>query len=223
MIKRLLKILIGLSLIPACIGTSGAFYNVLCSIKSLGRTEVFFLAGALSYILIFVFLFKMNYLYVLGHEAVHAVFAMLFGGKVKSFNVSGRGGSVGTTKSNFIISLAPYFFPVYTAAIVLGFVAVKFFLKDAAQYNSLILYLIGFSVSFHFVMTAHSLKTEQPDLVQNGYIFSLTLIYIINILVLTLLLSFIFKNVNMPAFFKDSFVRSKEVVVYILRLLFSAD
>ncbi|MFH2137689.1 MAG: hypothetical protein ABII88_04195 [Candidatus Omnitrophota bacterium] len=205
-----MKIFIGLGLIPICIGVSQGLYEAIVSLKAIGKTHLFFISGIGAYILIHLFVVKFNYLYVLGHESVHAFFAMLFGGKVKSFKVSSGGGSVGTTKTNFIISLAPYFFPIYTAALSLIFLILCFFWKGAYQYTNIFIFSLGFSLSFHFVMTADSLKTKQPDLVDNGYLFSLVLIYIVNIIILIIPLSFLYKEVSLSVFFQSSWVHAKD-------------
>ncbi|MBU0633999.1 MAG: M50 family metallopeptidase [Candidatus Omnitrophica bacterium] len=221
MLTRIFKIVIGIALIPACWGITGAFYNLLCSIQSFGRAETFFLWGAIAYLLLYAFLFKLNYIYVFGHEAVHALFAMLFGGKVRSFRASSKGGSVGVTRSNFIISLAPYFFPVYTVLLGIIFVSVELLFQTTFQQTNLFIFLIGFSACFHFVMTANTLKTQQPDLTENGYIFSLTLIYIMNILVLAGMLSLIFKNISWVVFLKEGLSRSRQIIGLVIEQLFS--
>ncbi len=220
MLKRLFKILIGFVLVPVCIGTSQAFYDLLGSLRAAGRAPRFFLGGIITYVGIHLLFFKLDYLYVLGHEAVHAVFTWIFGGAVKSFRVSAKGGSVATTKSNFLISLAPYFFPLYTVLISLIFLVAQFFFKAIFEYTNVFMYLVGFSLAFHLIMTADTLKTKQPDLAENGYVFSLTLIYILNILILALSLSFIFENVKMFPFLKDAFHFSRDIVWVIREQLF---
>ena len=56
------------------------------------------------------------WIYVVGHELTHVVWSWLFGGKVKKFRASSSGGEVVVTKSNFLVALAPYFFPLYELA-----------------------------------------------------------------------------------------------------------
>ena len=59
------------------------------------------------------------WIYVFGHELTHALWTWLFGGQVKKMKVSSSGGHVIISKTNFLIALAPYFFPLY-AVIVVG-------------------------------------------------------------------------------------------------------
>ena len=111
---KILKSAIGILLLPLVAGFSVAFYKQFGNIEvAFTMGQQYFLLGIITYGLIQLFLFKPVYLYVLGHEAVHVLATWLCLGRVKSFKISSRGGSVSTTKSNFFISLSPYFIPVY--------------------------------------------------------------------------------------------------------------
>ncbi|MBU4305215.1 MAG: hypothetical protein KJ893_06315 [Candidatus Omnitrophica bacterium] len=201
MLKRVSKLIIGIALIPVCVGASIAFYELICAVRPQSSAHVVFLAGIVCYAVLYLASFKMNFLYVLGHEAVHAIFALLCGGTVKSFNVSTKGGSVGTTKTNVLISLGPYFFPFYTIILCAGFMAAAFFRPEIIRYANVFMFLLGFSISFHFLMTVNSLRTEQPDLAENGHLFSITLLYLINLIILAVLLSVVFKGTDIAGFF----------------------
>lgn len=213
--RRLFKNLIGLLLLPVCAGTSMALFDLLKSLRPVGQTQLFFIGGMLTYALLYLVSFKMTFLYVLGHEAVHALFAVLSGGAVKSFSVSTKGGNVTTTKTNTIVSLGPYFFPIYTVFFALIFFVLGVFFQETYRYTNVFLYLSGFSIAFHFFMTFNSLKTEQQDLIENGHLFSLVLVYIINILVLALLLSLVFSNASMFVFLKRALNCSAQIVQYL--------
>jgi len=215
MIKRILKIFIGAFLFPVCIGTTRAFFELLTGIAPLIRTELFFLAGIITYLVFYFSSLKLTFLYVLGHETTHAFFSVLCGGAVKSFKVSTKGGSVATTKSNTLVSLGPYFFPIYTILLAVGFFITGLFYRNIYNFSNAFLFLVGFSISFHFVMTLDSLRTEQPDLSGNGYLFSLTLMYLINIIVLGGILSAVFKEANILLFFKNSALATKSILVFI--------
>jgi hypothetical protein len=51
-----------------------------------------------------------------------------------------------------------------------------------ASWDLLWLFLVGFTWGFHFTFTVHTLTVRQPDIVENGRVFALTLIYLLNIL-----------------------------------------
>ena len=63
--------------------------------------------------------------YVFGHELTHAIWVWLMGGKVREFRVSRDGGHILTDTHNFWIALAPYFYPIYSLAVIIlyGFIS----------------------------------------------------------------------------------------------------
>ena len=65
-------------------------------------------------------------------ELTHALWTWLMGGKVNRFKVTSKGGHVIVSKTNFLIALAPYFFPVYAVLVVAVFVIGKFNLELGA-------------------------------------------------------------------------------------------
>src|SRR3989337_3365266 len=117
--NRILKIALGVALIPFCLGFTVQFAAIITSITYKRDVPYYFILGGLAYLTAHILLKKPILTYVFGHELTHALFAVLFGGSVKSFHASDRGGRVTITKSNFIITLAPYFFPLYTVAVLL--------------------------------------------------------------------------------------------------------
>lgn len=119
--------------------------------------------------------------YVLGHELTHAFWALLMGARVSRLRVSARGGSVTVSKSNWIITLAPYFFPFYTM-LVLFLVFVLGIFIDLHPYQPLTLALIGLTYAFHITFTLSILAIRQPDIQEHGRLFSYTTIILLNIL-----------------------------------------
>ena len=154
---------------------------------------------------------------MLGHEAVHAGVAWIFGAKVKSFKVSKKGGSVGTTKSNTVIDLSPYFIPIYAIIISIVYFVV------ASSYNingSVFMYLIGFALAFHMISTIEVMKIRQPDIVKSGYLFSIVMVYALNLVVLSLMFGLLFPSFSLKRFFIDTWRMSAHVYVALVRQLF---
>jgi hypothetical protein len=155
---------------------------------------------------------------VLGHEAVHAGMAWIFGGKIKSFKVSSNGGSVGTDKTNFIIELAPYFFPIYTMLITLAYYV--FSHSYPISGSNVFLFLIGFTLAFHIIATIEIMKVKQPDIVKSGYMFSISFVYIVNIIVMAAIFGLAFPGFETKRFFIDFLEFSKYIYVAVVRQLF---
>lgn len=183
---RLLKLLIGVALLPFCVGATRTLWFLLRSIQPPSYTAVplstWGLAGGfLLWLLLFFCLPRPVRSYVLAHELTHALWGWLMGARVSKLRVSGKSGSVTLSKSNFIIALAPYFFPFYTVLVIAAYVVLSLFL-DLRAYEPLWLGFVGLTWGFHLTFTVTTLMTHQPDIHQNGRIFSYAIIYFLNIL-----------------------------------------
>ena len=179
------KMLCALLLLPACLGAADALWRVL---KASGTAEFFWVAllsGAACWLVVFCLLPKPMLAYVLGHELTHVLWVWLFGGAVSRFKVSAKGGQVVVSKTNFLIALAPYFFPLYVVLIVLAFGLGNWFL-DLRPYLVWFHLLVGAAYAFHLTFTWHILETDQTDISGQGYLFSAVVILLGNALVLLL-------------------------------------
>jgi hypothetical protein len=211
MLNRTFKILLGLALVPFCIGFTWQFGTTIFGITYKREVPYYFLAGVLAYLAAH-FLFKKPILtYVFGHELTHAFFTMLFGGRVKSFHASDRGGRVTITKSNFIITLAPYFFPLYTfVALIVYWLAVTANFRTAAGW---LIFASGTTYSFHLILTSVFLQTDQNDIKEHGAIFSYPLIYLFNILFAAFLIWLLLaENMSYPKFLYGGILKSTKMI-----------
>jgi hypothetical protein len=146
-------------------------------------TWVPFLSGAACWVVIYYLLPKPMWVYVFGHELTHVVWTWLFGGRVKKFKASASGGHVVVNKSNFVIALAPYFFPLYAVLVVLIFLAGHWF-WNWHHYLVWFHLLLGAAYAFHVTLTWHILKHSQTDISEQGYLFSAVIIFLGNVAVL---------------------------------------
>jgi hypothetical protein len=125
------------------------------------------------------------WVYVFGHELTHALWTWLLGGKVKKFKASAKGGHVVVTKNNFVIALAPYFFPFYAVLLMLLFLTGRWLWKWE-HYAVWFHLLLGASYGFHVTLTWHILKSTQSDITEQGHLFSAVIIFLGNVCVLLL-------------------------------------
>lgn len=125
------------------------------------------------------------YVYVYGHELTHRFFIMLCGGKVTEFEVTLQGGHVVTDKNNLLIALSPYFFPIWVMVWLLlsGLVSIFVPWDVIAPF---VFGGLGFWWAFHFYWTIWVIPKDQPDLNENGTFFSLMVIYLCNLVLITL-------------------------------------
>ena len=178
-----IKTAIALLLLPFCAGAVSTLIRVLRATGSADTFWVACLGGGACWLVVFLLLPKPMLFYVFGHELTHAVWTWLFGGRVKRFKASSKGGHVVVSKSNFLIVLAPYFFPLYAVLVLLIF-ALGQMLFGWNRYLVWFHLLIGFTYSFHVTLTWHILRTRQTDITSQGYLFSAVVIFLGNISVL---------------------------------------
>jgi hypothetical protein len=201
MLIKMTKIMFGVVLLPFCAGFTWEFGETVFKIIYKPDVPYYFLAGGLTYLTMHLLFKKPILTYVFGHELTHALFAVLFGGSVKSFQAGERGGRVTITKTNFVITLAPYFFPLYTFfMLVIYWLAVA---TDARGVAGGIIFLTGVSFAFHLVLTFSFLQTDQSDIQEHGYVFSYPLIYLFNVVFAGLLIHVLLaKNSAFLSFFE---------------------
>lgn len=180
-------LLAGLLLLPVCAALVRALGDEVRSLGAAGAdTSVLWLAGgAALWALLYALLPRPVRAYVLAHELSHALWALLLGARVGRIRVGAAGGSVRISRSNVWITLAPYFFPFYTALVAAAY-ALAAALGDPRPWASVWLGLIGLTWSFHLTFTASALAVHQTDLEEYGYLFSLSLIWALNLLALGL-------------------------------------
>jgi len=179
------KTIIAILLLPACIGAAQALWRVLCANGNADTVWVAMGAGAACWVVIYLMLPKPMWIYVFGHEFTHVLWVWLCGGDVKKFKVTSAGGHVIVTKTNFLIALAPYFFPFYVVLVVGVFVA-GHLIWDWHAYLMWFHLCVGAAYAFHITLTWHVLQTRQTDITSQGYLFSAVVIFLGNVAVLLL-------------------------------------
>src|SRR3989344_6595006 len=183
---RLRRFLLGLVLLPPLLAT---FYHLPDALLPLGSdptAALILLGGMLAYVLTELAFSRPMRTFVFGHELTHALAALATGGKVLSFNVSKKGGSVSLSKSNFIVALAPYCVPIYTVLVTVLAFAVRG-ADPSLPVREPFLAAVGFTLAFHASLTLFAIRQEQPDIKKTGSFFSLVFIAFSNLWVLALI------------------------------------
>ena len=124
------------------------------------------------------------------------------GGRVSRFRVSREGGHVITSKANFWIALAPYFFPIYSI-LAIGIYGVLSAFLNVQPYGRLLYAVIGATWAFHFTFTCWMIPKNQTDLSDQGRFFSLVMIYLMNLLLLSVMLVLASPQITFASFSTD--------------------
>jgi hypothetical protein len=178
----------------------------------------FFSLGILLWIITFFGLPRPMLLYVFGHELTHTLWVWLMGGKVSKFRISRDGGYIITDTNNFWVSLAPYFFPIYSILVLTLYGGLSAFM-DVEPYRRWFFGVVGFTWAFHITFTIWMLWKGQTDLIEHGTFFSMMVIYLFNFSVLSLLLILANREVTFASFGNELLQSAAEFSDWCLRLV----
>ena len=128
--------------------------------------------GIGTYFVLWILIFRNNsgrWFLTLEHELTHTLFALLTFHKMIYFEATySNGGKTAYYGSggNWLISIAPYFFPTFSM-IIIGFI---YFAQP--QYYPILIALLGYSIVYHIHSTYIETKIQQPDIQEVGVLFS---------------------------------------------------
>jgi len=182
---KILAFVVGIILLPVCFAmteTAVALVHAVTpsSVAGIPPSAWALGGGFILWIIIYFTIPLPVRTYVLAHELTHALWGAMMGAKIFRMKISKQSGSVTMSKSNFLITLAPYFFPLYTVLIIAGYYILSIF-HDVGAYYLFWLGLVGFTWGFHFTFTISTLMQHQNDIREYGAVFSYAFIYLLNI------------------------------------------
>ena len=201
------KFIFAVFLLPMCGVLTQTFFTAFARATVTQRLWIgeefwFFSLGAVLWLIAFFGLPRPILIYVFGHELTHALWVWLMGGRVSQFRVGAEGGHVVTTKANFWIALAPYFFPIYSILTIAIYGGLSLFL-NVQPYGRLLYAVIGATWAFHFTFTCWMIPKNQTDLTDQGTFFSLVVIYLMNLLLLSVMLILASPQITFESFGVD--------------------
>jgi hypothetical protein len=216
------KFIFAVFLLPMCGVLTQTFFTAFARATVTQRLWAgeefwFFSLGAVLWLIAFFGLPRPILIYVLGHEVTHALWVWLMGGRVSQFRVGPDGGHVVTSKANFWIALAPYFFPIYSILTIAIYGGLSFFL-NVQPYGRLLYAVIGATWAFHLTFTCWMIPKNQTDLTDQGTFFSLVVIYLMNLLLLSVMLILASRQITFESFGADLLTNLGSFVTWIMEL-----
>ena len=204
---RWVKFIFAIFLLPICAILTQTFFTAFARATIdqrlwAGAEFWFFSLGVVLWLIAFVGLPRPLIVYVFGHEVTHVLWVWLMGGRVSKFRVSGDGGHIVTNRTNFLIALAPYFFPLYSLLAILAYGIASLFV-NVAPYGQLLYAILGITWAFHLTFTCWMIPKNQTDLSDHGTFFSLAFIYLMNLLLLSVLLVIASPQITFAGFGED--------------------
>ena len=210
-----LRMILGVLLLPMCWGVVRAFCDsVMASAGESGgitAESIALVGGMAAFALCWMAVSHPVKTYVLGHELTHAIWGLLFGAMPSKLRVSASGGSVNLTKSNMLITLAPYFFPFYTFLVIVVALITSAFIRPLPCLP-LWMFAVGFTWAFHALFTLETLSQRQPDVKLYGRIFSWVFIFLANV---ALILVFLASTTSLTFMQLGGFLLNRIVDAYV--------
>ena len=219
---RWVKFTFAIFLLPICAILTQTFFTAFARATVTqglwaGEEFWFFSLGAVLWVIAFFGLPRPIVIYVFGHELTHALWVWMMGGRVSRFRVSSEGGHVITSKANFWIALAPYFFPLYSILAIAVYGALNL-VVNMQPYGQLLYAVVGATWAFHFTFTCWMILKNQTDLSDQGTFFSLVVIYLMNLLLLSVMLILASPHITFPGFGADLLTNLGNFTQWIIEL-----
>ena len=204
---RWVKFIVAVFLLPGCVILTETFFTEFARATMAQRLWAgeelwFFSLGGLLWLIAFFGLPRPVLVYVFGHELTHALWVWLMGGRVSRFRVGAQGGHIVTSRTNFWIALAPYFCPIYSIVAIGAYGAASLFVS-VQPYGRLLYAAIGVTWAFHVTFTCWMVSRKQTDLTEHGTLFSLVVIYLMNLLLLGIMLIIASPQITFASFAAD--------------------
>ena len=181
-----IKFAAGILLLPLFYSFSVSFINEFNTVK--GDLALYFWAGAVSFAILYIFIYQPELIYDYGQQAVGALF-------------------------NFykpLARIASYLVPAYTLALFIIYWVLSVIL-GARGITGYFLLLIGFASALHLVFSAKFLNSGRGDFLKADYIFGFSLVYLVNLLLLGCALSLMLKGFSFAGFFTQSLRESGNI------------
>jgi hypothetical protein len=204
---RWVKFVVAIFLVPLCAILSQTFFTAFARATVTQRLWAgeefwFFSLGVVLWLIGFFGLPRPIIVYVFGHELTHALWVLLMGGRVSRFRVGRHGGHIVTNRTNFLIALAPYFFPLYSILAIAAYGIAGLF-YNVQPYGRLLYAVIGATWAFHLSFTLWMIPKNQTDLRDHGTFFSLAIIYLMNLVLLIVMLVVASPQITFASFGND--------------------
>jgi len=208
---QIARFVVGLALVPVCVAAAISFGEMMINtgpgptakgIHALGVLAL----GAVTYVVIFVFLHKSVLRTVFGREPVQTMWSTITGYRLPQPAAGGESHPDSPTDEKgrripLWAVLAPYLIPIYTAVGVLVVWLLKLLVgMSGSTYAFVQAYVIGLTYTFHVFLVANDIRKGQRDLKAAGYLFTLVLLFVVNVEVLAAFSMIVFPNADWIVF-----------------------
>ena len=198
---KLLRLILLVAFIPAILAfarQAGSF--VLQHIGLLPANLATY--GFLCYVLLYLLVLRSGsaFAQLFEHELGHLFLAKLFWKRILRFTVDaeqGKGEVAYAPGSNSLITLAPYYFPVFTVPLLMA----KPILYP--RFDQAFDFLIGLTLAFHYLGLVREFRPRGDDIKRAGLVFSIGVTLFLNLVFLVLSVGVILNDYEVIAGYFD--------------------
>ncbi len=190
-----IKFILAVVILPFVYSAVVAFLNEFGLIDK-GLQQIFW-NGTITFLAIYLFVWEPAQIYNKGHKLLEIMFSPI----------------------KPMVNVAPFLLPIYTILFFILYGILSLWIKS----NWLIidtLFLIGFSTILHLTFSAKTIRSKKGDFLKANYIFGFAFIFILNLGLLALGLSFIFKEYSFVNYCNTSFVVARDIFRAVFNQLF---
>ena len=191
----IIKFILAIIILPLVYSSIVSFINQFTRIDQ-GNQQIFY-NGIISFLVVYLFIWEPAAIYNKGHKLLEICFSFF----------------------KPMVNVAPFLLPIYTILffVIYGLLALGVKAGWLIEYT---LFLIGFSSILHLTFAAKAIRSKKGDFFKANYIFSLSFIAILNLTLLALGFSFIFKEFSFVNFCNVSFTIFKNIFLTVFKQLF---
>jgi hypothetical protein len=191
----IIKFILAIILLPLVYSSIVAFINEFTQIDK-GLQQLFY-NGIISFLAIYLFIWEPAVIYNKGHKLLEIMFSFF----------------------KPMVNVAPFLLPIYTILIFIIYGLLALGVKSVWLIEYM-LFLVGFSSILHLVFSAKAIRSKKGDFLKANYIFGFSFIFILNLGLLALGFSFIFKEFSFVNFCNISFTIFQNIFLAVFKQLF---
>lgn len=189
------KTILALLLVPLLMATVISFNTELSTLR--GSGPLYFLKGVLTFLIIQLFILDLMPVYKIGQNIVGTLFR---------FSV---------VLSRMMTVLVPFY--SLFALLLFYFFYTFYYIKGLENYA---LFLFGFTMTLHLVLTAKDLQAEDESMIKPTYFLFIILIGVINFIILGSLFDLVDAQFSVMIFLKMIFHKAKALYLFLFQKLF---
>jgi hypothetical protein len=190
---NIVKFILGACALPCVYAATAGFLHEFGLLDKGLRGD--FWAGVIAMLITYLFIWEPVVVYTKGQNLLEFIFMFL----------------------KPLVRVAPYLLPVYTLIVFLLYSMLSWFVKGITGY---FMFLSGLTVTLHLIFSAKTMRGKKGDFLKGNYLFGFSVVYIINVVLLSAYFSSIFEKFSFINFSAYSYQAAKDIFSSAFKQLF---